>query len=246
MKKIILIILSIYSSLAYSQNYSFQWSHTIGAASTNDHASVMKEDNGGNVYISGLIRNSSTGSIPMTHSGYGSNATDLYITILDAAGTVIRTQIFPAMGGGALAEIYDMAIGNSGEVFFCGLLSQVSIDFDPETGVNFLSASGGNNGTICALTPAGDLNWLGRIESIERVNKVFINSNNELTFAGTFFNNGGSIDMDISAGTSNMSVGSSGCRREPSNCLKTTFPKHYFIHTSQEVIWINKVDDTFA
>jgi hypothetical protein len=217
MKKIITLILIIIVAQFRidAQGYSYQWHKTIGGAATNDNVTCMASDAAGNIYVGGLIRSESTGGLAIPYSNLGVNTTDGYIAKLTSTGVPIWIKTLPAATLGGQIQISDLAVNDQGQVFFCGMVHGGNMDIDPGPAQFIVTAPVGKIGIIGSLTSNGDFSWGGPISSITDIAKILITPDGDIAFGGTYYNNAGNIDVNISPSIGNMPVGNSGLRQGP-------------------------------
>lgn len=144
------------TTLSQAQVPEYQWTNHIGG-SENQFANVVKADNEGNVYASGIFYGSidadpGVGVTTLTSSGLG----DVFLTKFDSNGDLIWAVSF---GGSSTDYVYGIDVDDSNDVYLTGYYKGTS-DFDPGVGVFNLSSSVASNDVyIQKINSEGGFEW---------------------------------------------------------------------------------------
>ena len=160
-------------------------------------------DSNGNVYVSGYF----FGTInldPIDLTVFVAGNTNVFVAKWNSEGDLLWGKQF---GGTANVENSGIALDNSGNVYSTGLF-QGTIDFDPSSGINNLTATGGYNIYLSKLDANGNFIAAGRIGGTNgNFSKgLSVDNSGMAHVVGYYF---GNTDFDPGLGTYNIiSVGS--------------------------------------
>lgn len=153
MKKILLIILCVYTSLLNAQN--FQWAKSFGGIESDNSFSITT-DSHRNVYTTGSFRgvvdfDPGVGVYNLTSVG----SDDVFIQKLDSAGNFLWAKSF---GGIAIDKSNSITNDSSGNIYISGSFMD-TVDFDPDTGIYNLSSIGAEDVFILKVNTSGNFLW---------------------------------------------------------------------------------------
>lgn len=212
----ILILLITFSSLNISAQY-FEWAKQFGGPTGGDQPYSMAYDANGNLYMTGLFRDTSDFDPgPGVFNLISNGGIDLFIVKVNASGNLIWAKNVGGTGtpgGGWAAEDngLSIAVGPSGSVYVGGFFTD-TVDFDPGSGV-FNMVSAPNTGTACAnardgfilkLNASGNFVWAKQIggSGFDAVNVIALGASETVHVVGTFMSNACSTDpVDLNPGT---------------------------------------------
>jgi hypothetical protein len=160
-----------------AQNTIFKWAkglHGNSFKSSND----IKVDAAGNVFIVGSFKGLADFDPDTTISNLTSAGNDdIFIAKYTNHGNLIWCK---RMGGTNQDEAVKMALDTAGNIYITGYFNG-TVDFNPNAGINSLTATGGRNTFVCKLDNNGNYLWA----------KKFSNS----------YNQAFSLDCDASGNT---------------------------------------------
>lgn len=199
MKIIFSVILVVMAFSCLSQAPSFEWATSTGGPN-NELSGIIKSDANGNIYVIGDYQGTidfDPGPGSMNLSSNGSN--DIFIQKFDLFGALIYAKSF---GGPNLEYASDLEFDTNGNIYITGQF-RGTVDFDPNIGLENLTASSNGDGFILKLSSLGNFIWVKQIIGVNTSNlgKVSFNSQNEIFCVGTF---SGTQDVDLSSGTYNL------------------------------------------
>jgi hypothetical protein len=145
-----------------AQTPTFDWAFNIGVGGS-VYTRSMVMDNPGNFYTIGDFN---WGPIdfdpgPDSLNIISAGQTDIYVSKLDAKGSLIWAKSFGGTEGDRGAHI---AVDDSGNVYFTGHFAGTA-DFDPGPGVFNLTSTGGDEIFVCKLDPGGNFLWAKQMGS---------------------------------------------------------------------------------
>jgi hypothetical protein len=190
-------ILSFNCSFLYAQNYF--WGNSSGGTGI-DYPGDVALDAAGNVYQIGIFEGTAdmqggAGVLNLTSNG----GYDIFINKYNNIGSLIWAK---SIGGANEDASILVKTDNDGNIFVCGIF-EVSIDLDPNTGVQNFVSNGSSDVFILKLDPNGNFIWAKKFggTTYDNVTGLAINASNELFITGTF-----SSTVDFDPGPANNSL----------------------------------------
>ena len=186
------------------------WTNTLGR-NAHDWTKAMAMDANGNIYQGGKVNAVASSSRSASNWDFdpgpdddihfvGTHGAGFYTTWLrhiDSDGNYDFSATFASTGSGH-ADVIDMIVGTSGEVYATGPYSG-TVDFDDSTGVNSLSGGG----TYLAKRNAdGSFAWV--IKWIGVINGLTMDTAGDLYLTGGFSN---TVDFDPTSGVDQKTAG---------------------------------------
>ncbi len=201
-------ILLLISALFYLVNTSAQapilnWANRIGD-SANDEGYGIVEDSNGNVYITGIYENYTVDFDPGPNFEGSSNqgGNDCFILKLDEFGNYVWAKTF---GGSGDEESYAIAINHDGDVIVTGNF-EGTVDFDPNSGTQFITATSTSDVFVLCLDSNGNFNWVSTYGGGPSTsNALVIDNDNNPIITGHFW---GTIDFDPNSGIDTLQTSS--------------------------------------
>jgi hypothetical protein len=180
----------------HSQTCFYNWGDQFGGTGY-DYGSSMVIDNLGNVYTTGMFRNTADfdpGSGTSNHVSNG--AEDCFVMKTDANGTLVWAVSVGSTGQDIGNEI---AIDANGYVYVVGSYTG-TVDFNPGAGTSNLTSQTGTSSFILKLTPSGNFDWARSIGSNLGTTGegLSVDALGNAHMAGNFSGTG---DLDPGAGT---------------------------------------------
>ena len=205
MKKTITIIALFLLAVTQINAQSYEWAKSFGGTGTDAGSSVCVDANG-NVYTTGTF----TGTVDFD-PGAGIDIhisasqddiwNDIFIQKLDANGNFVWAKTFG--NSTDYDKGHSVQVDALGNVYVTGEFTG-TIDFDPGSGINTLTAAGGNDVFVLKLDANGNFVWakafngptygnIGKSITVDDLGNVYT--------AGSFTN---TVDFDPGMGTSNL------------------------------------------
>lgn len=198
MKQIITMLAVLFCLQANAQLNSYDWGH-IDGSSTNDEGKAIASDNAGNTYTTGYFTGTFTaGTTTLTSA----NGQDCFVVKRNAAGVV---QWAKKITGNSQIQGTGIAVDPSGDIVITGYFSG-SVDFDPGTATNSITASG-TDAFVTKWTTTGTLVWAFKLggTGTDFGRSVAIDAAGGIYVGGQFQNT-----MDINPTASTTSLTSNG------------------------------------
>ncbi len=193
MKKL-LLLLTLTSSVAFSQNMQFEWAKSIGSTGI-DQGRIIKSDALGNIYVAGLFTGTvdfdpGTGVESITSAG----DVDFFVAKYDPSGNFL----WVANDGNIYDDlIVDLVIDNAGNVFITGYGELSSSGAETAMFIGKLDANGN---TLWAWTlSSSDFKLSGSALALDTTGNVHV--------GGYFY---GTVDFDPGTGVSELTSTSQG------------------------------------
>ncbi|MFA6151494.1 MAG: T9SS type A sorting domain-containing protein [Chitinophagaceae bacterium] len=202
MKKLYLftLLISTFSGQLFAQK--MDWVKSLGSSTiATDMANAVTYDKSGNSYTTGYFFNSmdvDPGPGVVTLSGVGRCA---FVLKLDPAGNFVWAKAFAGSASGSMASGNGIVLEKStGDLYITGDFNG-SIDFNPGTATNTLTAPiAFSNAFVAKLDASGNYVWavkLGNNTNISVGNTIAQDNNDDIIVGGKF---GGSVDFDPGTG----------------------------------------------
>jgi hypothetical protein len=180
-------------------NANFAWAKSIGGTSL-DYGTDIAVDSSGNIYITGEFQltadfDPGAGTYNLTSLG----SYDIFVAKLDSSGNFIWAK---SMGGTGYEIGQSIAINSSGDVYTTGRY-QLTVDFDPGTGISNLTSAGDTDIFVSKLDSSGNFVWaksMGDTGS-DSGGSIAIDSSGNIYTTGRF---AGTTDFDPGTGSSNL------------------------------------------
>jgi hypothetical protein len=187
----------------FDQNGNFIWVNRIGGTGLDRAYSITSESNF--IYITGIF----SGTVDFnpssaTNSLVSSGQNDIFIAKYDTAGNYIWAK---KIGGSGFDIGNDITLDTSGNIYVTGNF-QGTVDFNPGSGTNNLSASGSNDAFILRLNSAGNYQFalkFGGSGAAVFGSGINIDVNQNILICGYF-----SGSADFNPGSSNSNLSSAG------------------------------------
>lgn len=188
----------------YDLNGNYIWARTLGT-NNNDHSCAIDVDGAGNCYVGfvcgggGEDLDPGPGVVPFVCNGNTGT-----VAKFDALGNYVWGFSLPPTVGG-WQPIRDVIVDNAANVYVSGIFSSGTIDLDPSAGTANITNGGGYDSYVVRYSTTGVYSWHGtyRGTSDDVVNDLQIDPlTNTLIASGHY--NSASLDIDFSAGTSNL------------------------------------------
>jgi hypothetical protein len=200
--KVCLTGLALFTITILNSQTTFQWAAAMGGTSGGERANAITTDASGNVYTTGQFQGTADfdpgpGTFTMTSAG----GYDIFISKLDANGNFVWAK---KIGGSSFEFGRAITMDGTGNINVAGSFQGI-VDFDPNTGVSNLSATGNYDVFVMKLNPAGNLVWaknLGGTNSDEAFGIAADASGNVYT-TGQYY---GTCDFDPSASSFTLST----------------------------------------
>ena len=198
-KLIFTVVLSVLSTISFSQNSVFEWAKSVGGVEYEEGAAIGVDDSG-NVYTAGSYE----GTVDFDPGSGITNLTsiadlDMYITKLDAAGNFIWAK---SIGGTDYEELQAIAVDGAGNVYATGYFNG-TVDFDPGAGISNITAIGNSSVFIFKLDASGNFVWAKNFDgpSSEVGYAITLDAAGNVYTTGLFFS---TADFDPGTGVSNL------------------------------------------
>jgi len=193
---IFVFTLICFSTSVFSQN--FVWAKAWGGAGYDDGRSIAV-DPSGNVICAGSFSGTAdfdpnAGTFNMTAAGTGS---DVYIVKLTSAGNLVWAKQIGVAGQNETAS--GISIDAGGNIHIVGSF-YLTVDFNPNAGINNLTSAGSNDIYVLKLDNNGNYIWAGRAGSTasDFPNAVDLDASGGIYVTGQV---SGVADLDPSAAT---------------------------------------------
>jgi Secretion system C-terminal sorting domain/Beta-propeller repeat/Putative metal-binding motif len=155
MKNVMLIAYLLWSTQLLAQQPVFEWGRMFSGADV-DYGRSITTDQFGNVYVTGEFRDDvdfDPGPGEYNISSVGQS--DAFIAKLDGEGQLVWAV---SVGGVGKDNSFDLTVDSMGSVYVTGVFSD-TVDFDPGSGTEFLSAGDGDV-FILKLNADGSISWV--------------------------------------------------------------------------------------
>ncbi|MBN8701528.1 MAG: SBBP repeat-containing protein [Bacteroidetes bacterium] len=178
---------------------NFGWvKHLAGTSS--EYGTAIALDKSMNILVAGHF----TGTVDFDPSTSNKNISavnkDAFVCKLDNMGNFSWAI---SLTGSNDEEATSIATTSVNEVIVAGGFKG-TVDFDPSTSSNYITASGGSDAFVCKLSPTGSTVWVKTISGSgdERINGIAIDKDENIYSTGYF--NGGAADFDSGLGSANL------------------------------------------
>lgn len=165
-------------------NGDFLWAKQMGGFSP-DRGRAITVDPFGHVYIAGdfggtVDFDTSVGIDTITSNGFS----DIFIQKLDTDGNYLWTK---QVGGSAFDYAYDVVTDDQGQVYVSGSFYSTA-DFDPNSTVFEMTATGTSDAFLLKVDPNGDFLWAKQFGGLtdERANAIVVTSSYDVFTIGFF------------------------------------------------------------
>jgi hypothetical protein len=179
----------------------FEWVKRIGN-SLDHQAFILKTDAANNVYISGYFQ-SSFYFVPETSSNPGQafGGDDIFIAKYSANGTFIWGK---TIGGSDQERTSGMDVAADGSIVLTGYFSG-TVDFNPGSSANNLTATGNRDIFVLKLTASGDYAWAHKFGSAlpDEGTATCFDLNGNVFVTGYFQE---TVDFNPGSGTNNFTA----------------------------------------
>ncbi len=189
---------------------NFVWARAL-AGTSSDYAYSIAVDKQGNIYTTGTFFGTVDFDPGTGTSFLGSmGGEDIFISKLDSSGNFVWAK---TIGGSYDDKALSIAIDKSGNIYTTGSFSS-AVDFDPNSGTAYLTASGAADVFVSKLDPSGNFVWAKKMGgssndygvaiAVDTSNNVYTSgyfwgtANFDPTFGSAYFTSAGSADMFIS------------------------------------------------
>ena len=198
MKHLYLCFTIIFSFQSQAQNTIFKWAKGIqgnNVKSSND----IKVDAAGNVFIVGTFKGVADFDTDTTMSNLTSAGNDdIFIAKYTNNGNLIWCK---RIGGANQDAAVKMALDSTGNIYITGYFNG-TVDFNPNAGVNSLTATGGRNTFVCKLDDNGNYIWAKKFSnSYNQAFSLDCDANGNTFITGEFLQ---TVDFDPGAAILNL------------------------------------------
>ncbi|MDX2173181.1 MAG: SBBP repeat-containing protein [Bacteroidota bacterium] len=176
-------------------NGNLMWARSFGSSSSSNVLNMGRSielDASGNVYITGEFQ----GVVdfdpgPLTSNLTSNGNDDIFILKLNSSGNFIWAK---QIGGSSADEAYSIALDAGANIYVCGNFLS-TVDFDPNVGIQNLTASGLHDSFILKLNSSGNYVWAKSFGSSlsDACNDVSIDGLGNVLCIGMFQN---TVDFD--------------------------------------------------
>jgi hypothetical protein len=179
------------------------WAAGAGSSDDFEYAADVVVDSAGNVYATGRFRGDTdfdpgAGDFTITHSS-GGGTSDVYVWKLDSTGAFGYARAMQSTTA-ANEEGTAISVDGTGSVLVGGQF-QGTVDFDPGTGTQFTTGTGGVHIFLTRLDSSGDYVWHGSIFGSGFSNSaqgIQLTQDGHAYIAGSYQ---GTPDFDMRSGT---------------------------------------------
>jgi hypothetical protein len=186
------------------QNGNVVWGKSLEGFSSITPKEI-KLDASGNIYIIGVFQDFADFDPGPSEFHLMSNGIeDIFILKLNSLGQFIWAK---QIGGAAVDAGMSLSIQNN-NLYIAGNF-RLTVDFDPDLGVNSLTSAGSSDAFILKLNSAGNFIWVKQLggSDAEIINSIVVDSVENIFVGGNFY---GLVDFDPGSSIYNMnSVGNS-------------------------------------
>lgn len=176
----------------FDGNGNFLWAGAFGSA-TSDIGRSIELDASGNIYVAGAFQGTVDFDPGPAISSYTSNGSnDIFVLKLNSSGNFIWVK---QIGGSSSDEAYSIDLDAGNNVYVCGNFIS-NVDFDPNAGVQNLTASGIlHDSFILKLNSSGNYVWAKSFGSnlSDVCNDISIDGLGNVSCIGMFQN---TVDFD--------------------------------------------------
>jgi Beta-propeller repeat len=184
----------------YDRNGDHLWAKSVGSAGADESRSIAVDDLG-QVYVAGEIaQTADLDAGPGVLLATAQGPSDVFFAKYASNGDMVWAR---TVGGTGEDRAYEVAIGDSGEVYLTGYYD-ASADFDPSAGTMIISAPNQwSNIFLARYTANGDLVWVNNLggSAADSGRGLALAPDGSVVVSGRF---GDTMDMDPSAGVSNL------------------------------------------
>lgn len=199
MRCLLLFFCFFYFNHFKAQQHNFEWA-APQAGNGNEQGSCIAVDLNGNSYIVGTFQ----GTVdfdpgPAVYNASTAGDYDISISKLDANGNFIWVNTF---GSTSTDYGYGIDIDNAGNIYITGRFTG-TVDFDPGSGVNYLTSAGDGDVFICKYTSSGNFVYAKQFGGpyLDEGHSIVVESNGVVYATGDFDI---VADFDPSASTYNL------------------------------------------
>jgi len=178
---------------------NFIWAKSIGT-SVNEYGVSITVDSSGNVYSTGIFYgitdfDPNVGIYNLSAIG---NYSDVYILKLDMDGNFIWAK---RVGGNSIDHAKSIKLNSLGEIYISGYF-RLTVDFNPNAGVNNQSSNGDSDIFLLKLDTDGNFIWVKSFGGIQQdvITSMVLDGMDNVYLAGNFRS---TVDFDPNAGVVN-------------------------------------------
>jgi hypothetical protein len=177
------------------------WAKVMGGSNW-DFGHGIAVDASENVYTTGYFNNTvDFDPGPGTANLSSNGGADIFVQKLDANGDFLWVK---SMGGSSDDKGNAIAVSPNGNVFTTGEFGS-SVDFDPGSGTNILSAGGYTDIYIQKLAPNGDFLWAEKFGAVSSdIGQGIHVDDDESIYSTGYF--GSTVDFDPGPGTTSLTA----------------------------------------
>lgn len=157
MKKITLVLSTLFSSFLFAQNHTFSWMHTFGSNVSDEQINSIGS-NGSHIVTGGAFYGSNTNlGNGNAISANSQGSSDFFVNNYNAANG--NTLLSFTAGGSLLDYAKDVEVDANGNFYVYGVYQQ-QIELDTNLGgASILIGAGITNGFLAKYNPSGGLLW---------------------------------------------------------------------------------------
>jgi len=190
--------------LKLNSNGDFMWAKRLGNDNL-DFASAMALDANGNIFLTGMFKDSidfDPGTA--THNLTSNGAWDIFILKLDNNGNFVWAQ---NLGGTSYDKARSISIDANNNLYVAGQFKETA-DFDFSSNVNELTAADNYDAFVLKLDNDGNFIWVKQFEGNNQEDAVTVSVDNQenVYIAGKFLDN---MDADPGSQSMTLNTGSS-------------------------------------
>jgi hypothetical protein len=198
-------IFTLLATVLISNTPANSWSSdtvaaTIAGGTGADAGLSMAVDRSGNFYTVGYFSNTvdfdpNSSTLNLTSSGLK----DIFITKLNSEGNLVWAK---KIGGTSDDQAQKVTVDGNGDVYLAGDFSG-TVDFDPGSGTQNLTASGSTDAFLLKLNSTGEFIWAKKFggTNTDIAYSVATDSSNNVLLVGSFKD---TVDFDPSGATFNL------------------------------------------
>jgi hypothetical protein len=184
----------------YTSNGSFVWAFSIPGSGLPGYGQSLEMSHDGNILLAGVFNGTVDFDPSLSFNLLTTNGNlDGFIAKYSTSGTNLWAKNF---GGTYEDMLYDIAISTNGNIYATGYF-QNTADFNPSSGTNTLTSSGGKDIYVAKYDANGNYKWAHGFgnSSTDQGEGIDIDANENVYMGGYFVNQ---VDFDPSSGTANI------------------------------------------